>query len=54
MEASLVLVDMIVSTSHEKLYGRELVRPTSELILPVFFLLECIMYEPKILTIHSL
>ena len=26
----------------------------SELILPVFFLLECIMYEPKILTIHSL
>lgn len=37
-----------------KLYGRELVRPTSELILPVFFLLECIMYEPKILTIHSL
>jgi hypothetical protein len=25
-----------------KLYGRELIRPTSELILPVFFLLECI------------
>jgi hypothetical protein len=39
-----------------KLYSRELVRPTSELILPVLFLLESIVHnKPTILTIlyHS-